>query len=126
MPRLTKQQIEWWDAQPQEQICQDCGTRGSKAYVQPQYPDGHALCVDCIVKRNERYRAERKRQLAAMPRCEFCNHRATWKAGAGPNPALLCGRHLNKAKREHATHGIMGLLHLTTGDDVRAMIGGVA
>lgn len=101
--RTSKACAEWWDAQPDAQICSDCGKTGHKAYIQPQWPGfwkhtpeadrPAALCGNCIGLRNELARRNRKRQLDAMPRCEVpaCNRRGSWKVGTCG--ALLCGAH---------------------------------
>lgn len=88
---------EWWDAQPEQQTCRDCGKEGRKAYIQPQQ-DGGALCIDCIAAHNARAREARKAQLAAAPRCEVpgCRYRGAWRASG----VLLCGRHLKRARAE--------------------------
>lgn len=82
---------------PAEKVftCHDCGQTGKAIDVQPQ-PDGYALCCECINARNARLRAERKKQLAAMPRCEVptCSRRATvYHNGTG-----LCGHHWKRAE----------------------------
>jgi NMD protein affecting ribosome stability and mRNA decay len=96
--RLTRRQIEWWNAQPDAQTCADCGKQGTKAYVQPQQNmNGAALCVDCIARRNETWRQNRRAQLAAAPRCEVpgCERRGAWHVGAGR--VLMCGAHRRRA-----------------------------
>ncbi|MEW5934130.1 MAG: hypothetical protein AB1816_11160 [Bacillota bacterium] len=77
--------------------CKRCGQVGQGYYVQPQPPwtGGGALCSDCITEINRQIREERKRQLAAMPRCEVpgCKRRATHcHNGTG-----LCGQHFWRA-----------------------------
>ena len=83
-----------WSA---EYTCRECGKVGPGHYVQPQPPwaGGGALCADCINAINRRHREERRKQLAAMPRCEVpgCRARAThYHNGTG-----LCGRHWKRA-----------------------------
>lgn len=99
----TKELMDWWDAQEEKDYtCGDCGRVDRKAYVQPQHPYytggrvGLAYCADCIAEQNSTYRARRKAELEAMPRCQVpgCNRRGVWKALG----VLLCGRHLKKAK----------------------------
>lgn len=60
--------------------------------MQPQYPSGEALCLDCWTVQNAKYREERKQALAAAPRCEApgCKARGAWKTTG----VLLCRRHL--------------------------------
>lgn len=95
--RMSDKALAWWEAQPEQQTCSDCGKEGSKAYVQPQ-PAGGALCTDCICRRNERAAEVRKRQLAALPRCEACGrHRGNFRVGRAR--VLLCGRCKRKAER---------------------------
>lgn len=73
------------------------------------------------------YTSARKRQLADMPRCEFCKRRGTIKAGqaypsAGMTAALVCGRHFKIAQREQARTTGISLFVAVSGDMVRAMI----
>lgn len=91
--------------------------------------DGTAECCMPCARANrelagmvrDAYKAARKRQLADMPRCEFCHRRGTVKAGAG-EPALVCGRHFKKAQRQKDRLGTLGLFVTYTGDDVRAIL----
>lgn len=97
----------WWQEQPAEQVCRDCGKRGGRAYVQPQYDRhkrcgaGYALCTDCITRLNRDWRVKRKAQLATEPRCEVpnCKRRGTKRYGWGGDKALLCGQHGKQAER---------------------------
>ena len=91
--------------------CSRCHRTGPGHEVQPQ-PHGGPLCVGCINEINRQIRAERRRQLAAMPRCEVpgCSRRATvWhprrEGGTG-----LCGRHWKRAER--AIYASMGAFPL--------------
>jgi hypothetical protein len=78
--------------------CRECSKAGQGYYVQPQpaWAGGGALCADCINRINRQIREERRRQLAAMPRCEVpgCNRRATIRH----NGTGLCGRHWKRAE----------------------------
>ena len=96
MPKCSDKFIAWWDAQPEDQTCRDCGKVGRKAYIQPQR-DGGALCTDCISAHNRRAAEVRKAQLAAAPRCDvpLCKYRGAWRTTAA---VLLCTRHRNKAR----------------------------
>ena len=112
------------DTGVQEYTCHDCGIKGDKNRVCPQRGAlaGLAFCNPCVVKRNRQWKADRKRQLDAMPRCEFCNRRGSHKVGCGPNPARLCGYHWNIARREDAMQGFGSMFSPATGDDVREMV----
>lgn len=69
-------------------------------------------CMDCHNAGCARRAAERKAQLAAMPRCEVpgCKRRATWIVGPRVE---LCGIHKRRAERRHnATAATMGGLAL--------------
>lgn len=101
----NKQLLTWWESldHNKQYTCSDCGRIDSIAYVQPQHPfyadfEGQALCGDCINKRNDNRRKERKEQLAKAPRCQVsgCKIRGTLKVGSY-NPVLMCRRHYNKA-----------------------------
>ena len=107
--RLPQWQIDWYQSQPQAQICRDCGKNGARAYVQPQPPprkrdiathEPYALCCDCIMRLNRASDDRRKAELDAMPRCEVdgCSQRGSWLIGNGEK-ARVCGRHFNRAKR---------------------------
>lgn len=110
MPALKQWELDYWKAQPDAQVCRDCGKAGVKAYVQPQLPrtraelathQPYALCTDCLNAAGQRHRDNRKAQLAAMDRCEVdgCDKRGTWRAAGG---LLLCGKHLRNAQAAHA------------------------
>ena len=98
-----RQLIDWWQAQPFEpHVCSGCGAVGQKAVVQPQHPYyarlvGVALCGSCIGRKHTEAKAERKAQLAALPRCTVpgCKARGNLKH----NGTLICGRHWKVAKR---------------------------
>lgn len=121
---------KWWAEQPeQDYTCSYCGKTGPKAYVQPQHPvyGGGARCTECHNRQYHEYKAKRKAQLAAMPRCEFCNRRGTYRVGAkvvGSDRALLCGVHLRMADEEHAKRigGMFWLACEVSGWDVRNML----
>ncbi len=107
MKRPTrKEYLEWWNDQPRDQTCTDCGEAGRRDYVQPQhhfYADGAtgvALCTDCMNDRRRAARLQRKAAFAARPRCEVdgCSYRGNWRSFG----VLLCGRHLKRAKNAHA------------------------
>lgn len=95
--------------------CHECGKTGQGYWVEPQHPyymggvAGLALCSDCINNRIHEANAKRKADLAAMPRCEFCHRRGTWKSYG----VLMCGKHLNNVKRAHNRNamgaGFMGM-----------------
>jgi hypothetical protein len=61
--------------------------------------EGLALCPNCIAARNATAKTERKRQLAAEPRCEVpgCSRRGAWRV----RRVLLCGAHKDRAQRAH-------------------------
>jgi len=64
-------------------------------------PDGSSLwtCQECSNAYHQAWKAARKAQLDAMPRCEIpgCSRRATYSAFS----VGMCGFHLNKAQRAH-------------------------
>ena len=112
---MTRRQLEKWAATVDweaEYTCRQCGVHGKGHWVQPQ-PDGHgALCTDCYNRAVREWREERRRQLAAMPRCEVpgCHRRATYwhpdRSGVG-----LCGPHWRRAEaailRQALSHGFL-------------------
>ena len=63
-------------------------------------PGGETLrvCSECWNEGVYARRAERKAELAAMPRCELCKRRGTSHVGSGRDRVLLCGRHTANAK----------------------------
>jgi hypothetical protein len=65
-------------------------------------PDGRTQdwCCDCYNQSVYEYRAKRKAELAAMPRCEVpdCRRRKTWTVAGGVG---LCGQHKKIAERGH-------------------------
>lgn len=67
------------------------------------------------------YKAKRKAALAAMPRCTFCDHRGTWKCGAG-EPVLLCGWCFRKARRLTTGGGLLACFHTWEGYQLRALL----
>lgn len=102
--------IAWYEAQPQAQVCRDCGKDDDRAYVQPQPPrrkrdiathKSYALCIDCIARINRAIDQRRKAELNAMPRCDIdgCNRRSLWLIGNGPEKVRVCGRHFKRAQR---------------------------
>lgn len=64
-------------------------------------------------------KAERKAQLDAMPRCDLCNRRGTWRY---PYGVLVCGWHKRKLKAGWAASdahgGIVAMLSPPTRDDL--------
>jgi len=60
------------------------------------FPDKHVetWCTPCWNANARKQQEDRKAQLAAMPRCEFCKRRGTFIA---VGQVLLCGRHLGDA-----------------------------
>lgn len=64
---------------------------------------GPMCCYDCYVAAKPllnaaraAWKAARKAQLDAMPRCELCSRRGTMKVGIAK--VLLCGRHFKRAQ----------------------------
>lgn len=84
-------------------LCQECGEH--------EHHDFNDRCHHCHNRAVEEYRAERKRQLDAEPRCECCKRRGSWTLSGD---VLLCGVHKNRVEkarqRETASWGIIGLL----------------
>jgi hypothetical protein len=74
--------------------CSTCPRTGLDYYVQPQ-PDGTYRCSDCHNRAVEQWRAERKAELAALPRCSCCKRRGTWNVAG----ILLCGHHKKAVER---------------------------
>ena len=75
-----------------------------------QHPDrtcelstGGVVCDDCWNTYARARQAIRKRELAAMPRCECCNRRGTWWVAG----VLLCGHH-KRAAEAGATRAVLG------------------
>ena len=125
---MTRRQLERWAATVDWQAtytCRNCGRTGPGHYVQPQ-PEGGALCTDCINEINRRIREERRRQLAAMPRCAVpgCNRRATVWHPNREHGTGLCGHHWRRAEQEicRRTAGIpiFGTIILSRDELIRA------
>jgi hypothetical protein len=106
---IPQWKLDYYEAQPRQQTCRDCGEEGDRAYIQPQCPRRKsdlptwqpcALCGPCIGKINSRLDADRKAQLATMDRCEIdhCHRRGAWRVAG----VLLCGAHKRKAQIGHA------------------------
>jgi len=100
--------------------CNRCGELGVRIHY-----DDKTWCFDCIkIARIER-KKKRQAELDALPRCEFCHHRGTWKVGAG-NPALLCGWCYKKAQNHTVkSAGWFMAMHTYTGDEIRAILTGI-
>ena len=127
---MTRRQLEKWAATVDwsaTYTCRRCGRTGQGYYVQPQ-PDGGALCTECIAEINRQYREERRRQLAAAPRCAVpgCGRRATrWhprrEGGTG-----LCGHHWRRveqavyARMSAAPFQVFGVIILGRDELIRA------
>ena len=56
-------------------------------------------CHECARREWDDYKARRKAELDAMPRCEVdgCDHRGNWSVAG----VLLCGRHKSKVEAAH-------------------------
>lgn len=109
MPALKQWETDYLDAQPENQVCRDCGKAGHRAYVQPQWPrrradlanfTPYALCGDCIGRINREINERRREQLDACPRCEIegCSRRGSVRVAGC---LLLCGRHHNRCRAGH-------------------------
>ena len=133
-PPTNRQLLAWWDAQPKgPRTCTDCGRVDSSSYVQPQHPywsggvEGIALCGNCIGRRSDKRRADRKAQLAQRPKdCARCGARPhRWIYGS----FRLCGRCLTATKREHsramAAAGTLGIFATGLLVDTRGWAGRV-
>lgn len=96
----------------------DCTRCGGEAKIR----NSAGRCMTCHnLEYNER-KAERKAELAAMPRCEApkgCGRRGTWHVG-NPTPdgrrALLCGQHKKQVDRKVAGFGSFGMFIVWDGD----------
>jgi hypothetical protein len=66
-------------------------------YGEPHQRMLAALCADCVGAANSKAAADRKAQLAALPRCEVpaCARRGSVKVA---RIVLLCGRHYNRMR----------------------------
>ena len=104
---------------PIDGVCSSCGKSGRVEQLARYKADEEVeryqkfSCTDCLNARSREWKAERKAQLAAEPRCQVpgCRMRGTWRAGS-VDQVLLCGRHLKAAKAEHykrASQGLGGL-----------------
>ena len=101
--------------------CEVCGTPCPETMSEIYFPDKtvHFWCNSCWNKNAIRQQEERKAQLDAMPRCEFCNRRGTFIA---VGQVLLCGRHLKQAQNKVAGFGIFGMGMSQTPESVRAIL----
>jgi hypothetical protein len=92
--RLSAKEVAWWNDIPADQAftCRVCGRTGTKYSVQPQYREEYALCVECISAHNRRVQEERRRMLAAGPRCVACRRRGVYIH----NGTHLCKQHLQR------------------------------
>ena len=79
-------------------------------------------CNDCHNLEYREYKAQRKAQIAAMPRCEACNRRGGYEALG----VRLCGHHVKVAQNKLAGQlGIFGLCTTITAEMIqRAVKGG--
>lgn len=68
-------------------LCRECGEH--------EHHDFNDRCHVCHNRAVEEARAEQKRQLDAMPRCECCNRRGTWRVSG----VLLCGVHKKRVQK---------------------------
>src|SRR3990172_13059978 len=79
--------------------CTSCG-------VHAQHRNSAGQCTECHNRGYYERKAARKAQLAALPRCEFCNRRGSFIAVGS---VLLCGQHLREAQHKASAFGIFGL-----------------
>ena len=82
-----------------EQAMLQCG----HAEQSCELSNGHRVCCTCWNTYARARQAIRKRELAAMPRCECCNRRGTWWVAG----VLLCGHH-KRAAEAGATRAVLG------------------
>lgn len=85
-----------------------------------ELPSGRYVCTDCANAYGNAYRQIRKEYLASLPRCEFCNRRATLNAAG----AMLCGHHFKIAQRKISSCGIFGMAFDANANSIRALIKG--
>lgn len=83
--------------------CTRCGNESG--------PTGRNTAGECMECHNRGYherKEARKKELAALPRCEVagCKRRGTWTCQG----ALMCGGHLKRARGKVAATGILGFL----------------
>lgn len=89
--------------------CTTCG-----AYA--RFRNSAGQCMTCHNASVTQWHAERKAQLAAMPRCEFCNRRAVLTTFGVP----LCRHHFKIAEGRLANRlGIFGLGARLGAEDIR-------
>ncbi|MDO8671210.1 MAG: hypothetical protein Q7O66_07235 [Dehalococcoidia bacterium] len=93
--------------------CTTCGTH-------ELFRDTAGQCHECHNAQAREYIARRKAQLEAMPRCEFCNRRATYIAVGS---VQLCGRHLKEATAKAQGFGIFGMMFDMNPAAVRSLLG---
>ncbi len=100
-----KRIIECWDG-PTVCKCSTCGADTSHGMELTRFDSklrqtverlGRFVCPECYRQSYVDYKARRKAQLDALPRCECpgCSKRATFNAARG---VLLCGRQLKRAQ----------------------------
>src|SRR3990172_893437 len=84
-----------------ENPCANCGIKSNDVRFGIR---NQILCQKCftvarkkVEQEYKEYKAQRKAQLAAMPRCCACSNRGNFQSYG----VLLCGRHLKKIRTEH-------------------------
>ena len=114
--------VRWYESLPEgTYACERCGKTASKHHINPQYDLSKkadrviCYCDACIRALHAEAKAQRKAQLASMPRCEVpnCTRRATYEVGW--DRVGMCGYHLrmaeNKLYAEAAASGMPWLPH---------------
>jgi hypothetical protein len=102
-PKLSIEQIEAIERQD----CATCGKPASEArggrhgcVTDPETGTSRSECVPCWNASVEAYRAQRKAELAARPKCEACGRKPqTWTLGGSDAQVSLCGTCKNRVNR---------------------------
>lgn len=101
-PKLSIEQIEAIERQD----CATCGKPASDARggrhgcVTDSDGNSRPECVECWNASVEAYRAQRKAELAARPKCEACGRKPqTWTMRGSDGPVSICGTCKNRVNR---------------------------
>ena len=110
-PKLSIAEIEAIERQD----CATCGKPASEARggrhgcVTDADGNSRPECVECWNASVEAYRAQRKAELAARPKCEACGRKPqTWTLAASDTPVSVCGTCRNRVNRTIRTPMLFG------------------
>ena len=111
MSKLSIEQVEAIERQD----CATCGTPASEARggrngcVTDADGNSRSECVPCWNASVEAYRAARKAELAARPKCEACGRKPhTWTLAGADGRVSLCGTCRNRVNRTIRTPMLFG------------------